>query len=120
LGTAFQLVDDLLDYDGNTHDLGKNVGDDLREGKPTLPLLLAMERCEGVERQLIRDAIVQGQTTQIERILKLVRSCGAIQSARDMAQVEAQAAARQLASWPSTTYRDALLDFCVQSAGRSS
>jgi octaprenyl-diphosphate synthase len=119
LGTAFQLVDDLLDYDGNTHDLGKNVGDDLREGKPTLPLLLAMERCDGTERQLIREAIVQGHTAQIDRILKLVKACGAIDSARQMAQVEAQAAARQLAAWPTTAYREALLDYCIRSVSRS-
>ena len=61
MGTAFQLVDDLLDYEGSTDQLGKNVGDDLREGKPTLPLLLAMERSEPAERELIRHAIVEGE-----------------------------------------------------------
>jgi octaprenyl-diphosphate synthase len=120
LGTAFQLVDDLLDYDGNTQDLGKNVGDDLREGKPTLPLLLAMARSAGAERQLIRDAITHGQTAQLEQIVAIARSCGAIQSARELASQEAHAAAAQLKHWPQTVYREALLDFCARSVGRSS
>ncbi|MCY7316112.1 MAG: polyprenyl synthetase family protein, partial [Rubrivivax sp.] len=65
LGTAFQLVDDLLDYDGNSQDLGKNVGDDLREGKPTLPLLLAMERGTDADRALIRHAIEHGEVQRL-------------------------------------------------------
>ncbi len=120
LGTAFQLVDDLLDYDGNTQDLGKNVGDDLREGKPTLPLLLAMARSSGAERQLIRDAITHGQTAQLEQVVTIARACGAIQSARELASQEAQAAAAQLKHWPQTVYREALLDYCARSVGRSS
>ena len=65
LGTAFQLVDDLLDYEGNTAELGKNVGDDLREGKPTLPLLIAMERGTAAERELIRHAIEHGEVARL-------------------------------------------------------
>jgi octaprenyl-diphosphate synthase len=120
LGTAFQLVDDLLDYDGNTQDLGKNVGDDLREGKPTLPLLLAMARSSGADRQLIRDAITHGQTAQLEQIVKIARGCGAIQSARELASQEAQAAATQLKHLPQSLHREALLDFCARSVSRSS
>ena len=71
LGTAFQLVDDLLDYEGSTDQLGKNVGDDLREGKPTLPLLVAMARGEPSERDLIRHAIVQGEVQKLPEILAI-------------------------------------------------
>jgi octaprenyl-diphosphate synthase len=120
LGTAFQLVDDLLDYEGDTRALGKNVGDDLREGKPTLPLLLAMARSQADDRQLIRDAIVHGDTASLPRVVEIARACGAIESARDMARTEAEAAAAQIEHWPESPYRRALLDYCVQSLRRSS
>ncbi|MEN9544577.1 MAG: hypothetical protein RLZZ598_1410, partial [Pseudomonadota bacterium] len=70
LGTAFQLVDDLLDYEGHTAELGKNVGDDLREGKPTLPLLVAMERGSSEQRALIRGAIEQGEVDRLAEVVE--------------------------------------------------
>ncbi|MGD9835422.1 MAG: polyprenyl synthetase family protein, partial [Piscinibacter sp.] len=120
LGTAFQLVDDLLDYEGNTSELGKNVGDDLREGKPTLPLLIAMERGRTEERALIRHAIEHGEVARLADIVDIVRRTGAIAATREAARREAELAAAQLADVPTSEYREALLEFCARSVERSS
>ncbi len=120
LGTAFQLVDDLLDYEGATQQLGKNVGDDLREGKPTLPLLIAMERGSPSERELVRHAIKHGEVARLADIVAIVRSTGALSATRDSARTEADKAGKALDRLPPTPYRDALLDFAGQSVERSS
>ena len=119
LGTAFQLVDDLLDYEGATELLGKNVGDDLREGKPTLPLLIAMERGSSSERELIRHAIEHGEVARLGEIVEIVRHTGAIDATRDAARAEADEARRQLSALKPSTHREALLEFCVRSIDRS-
>jgi octaprenyl-diphosphate synthase len=120
LGTAFQLVDDLLDYEGATEELGKNVGDDLREGKPTLPLLLAMERGSAAERALIRDAIVRGEVARLADVVAIVRSTGALEATRDAARRESDQARMALDLLPASPYRDALLDLSARSVERSS
>jgi octaprenyl-diphosphate synthase len=120
LGTAFQLVDDLLDYSGNSGELGKNVGDDLREGKPTLPLLVAMERAGEGERKLIRHAIENGELSKLQEILAIVRSTGALEATRAAAQAEADKARAALRALPPSRSRDALLELCVRSIHRSS
>ena len=120
LGTAFQLVDDLLDYDGDTQALGKNVGDDLREGKPTLPLLVALERGSADDKALIRHAIEHGETARLNEIVAVVRRTGALETARGVARAEAEEAQRCLHTLPGSVYRDALLDLCVRSVDRSS
>ena len=120
LGTAFQLVDDLLDYEGNSHELGKNVGDDLREGKPTLPLLVAMERASDAERALIRHAIEEGEPHRLDEILAIVRRTGALDATRAAAESEAAKARAVLSALPPSRARDALLELCVRSIHRSS
>lgn len=120
LGTAFQLVDDLLDYEGNSDELGKNVGDDLREGKPTLPLLLAMERGSEAERQLIRGAIEHGALETLPAILAVVRKTGALDATRAAARAEADQARAVLDRLPPSQAREALLDLCIRSVHRSS
>lgn len=120
LGTAFQLVDDLLDYEGDTQALGKNVGDDLREGKPTLPLLVAMERGTEAERQLIRHAIEHGEVERLPEIVGIVRRTGALEVTREAARAEAGKARECLDALPPSQQREALLNLCVQSVDRSS
>ena len=120
LGTAFQLVDDLLDYDGATEQLGKNVGDDLREGKPTLPLLIAMERGTPTERELVRHAIKHGEVARLADIVAIVGSTGALHATRQAARDEADKARGALEALPATPFRDALLDLSVRSVERSS
>ena len=120
LGTAFQLIDDLLDYEGATAQLGKNVGDDLREGKPTLPLLLAMERGTAPERDLIRHAIEHGEIARLPEIVQIVRRTGAIDATREAARAEADKARQSLAVLPGSAFREALLELAVRSVDRSS
>ncbi len=120
LGTAFQLVDDLLDYDGETHALGKNVGDDLREGKPTLPLLVAMARGEPAERDMVRHAIEHGEVARLAEIVSVVRRTGALEVARQVARDEAAQARACLRLLPASAQREALLELCVRSVERSS
>ncbi len=120
LGTAFQLVDDLLDYEGDTQALGKNVGDDLREGKPTLPLLVAMERGTPEERDMIRHAIEYGEVERLPEIVAIVRRTGALQATRDAARVEAEAAREHLRVLPPSKAREALLELSARSVERSS
>jgi octaprenyl-diphosphate synthase len=120
LGTAFQLIDDLLDYSGNAQALGKNIGDDLREGKPTLPLLIAMDRTSGAEQAAMRTAIRQGGTDNLQDIIEIVRHTGAIDATRDAARAEAQIAADALLRIPSSPFRAALLHSVVRLTERSS
>jgi octaprenyl-diphosphate synthase len=120
LGTAFQLVDDLLDYEGNSDELGKNVGDDLREGKPTLPLLVAMQRATPDERQLIRAAIEHGEVERLPEIITIVRRTGALEATRTAAEDEATRARACIDVLPESGARAALLELCVRAVHRSS
>jgi octaprenyl-diphosphate synthase len=119
LGTAFQLVDDLLDYEGDPQALGKNVGDDLREGKPTLPLLIAMERGAPAERELIRHAIEHGEVQGLPQIVDVVRRTGALDATRAVAQLEADQARSCLRVLGPSGEREALIELCVRSVHRS-
>ncbi|MEP7283120.1 MAG: polyprenyl synthetase family protein, partial [Rubrivivax sp.] len=120
LGTAFQLVDDLLDYEGDAKELGKNIGDDLREGKPTLPLLIAMERGTDADRALIRQAIEQGEMARLADVVDIVRRTGALSATRAAAELEAKAAHQCVLPLPPSDAREALLELCVRAVNRSS
>ncbi|MFZ4551284.1 MAG: octaprenyl diphosphate synthase [Aquabacterium sp.] len=120
LGTAFQLIDDLLDYEGSTEALGKNIGDDLREGKPTLPLLAAMERGTPEQRELIRSAIIHGEVERMPEIVAVVKATGALEVTREAAQQQAEAAKQCLDLLPPSEFREALLQLTFDSIHRSS
>ena len=108
LGTAFQLVDDALDYQSDSATLGKNLGDDLAEGKPTLPLLYALWNGSVAESELIRTAIEQGGREQLPQIRAAIESTGAITYTLALAEREAAEADAALVSLPSSDFRDVL------------
>ncbi|WP_150914561.1 octaprenyl diphosphate synthase [Marinobacter halotolerans] len=108
LGLAFQLVDDLLDYQGNADEMGKNVGDDLAEGKPTLPLIYAMTKSSEDEKQLIRKAIRKGGLDDLPAILDIVKRSGALEYTMDQAKAQAQSALDCLEHLPDSDHRNAL------------
>ena len=114
LGTAFQVIDDVLDYDGEVAQMGKNLGDDLREGKSTLPLIIAMARSATDERALIAKAIEEGGTDQLEAIMAIVRRTGAIETTRLLAAAEAERASAALSGLPDNAHRQALIDLAAQ------
>ena len=120
LGTAFQVIDDVLDYDGDVLEMGKNLGDDLREGKATLPLIIAMQRGNDVERSTIREAIETGGTAQMERIIEIVQKTGALTATRDAAAIEAQRALTALDALPQNKHSDALRGLASQLLTRRS
>jgi octaprenyl-diphosphate synthase len=108
LGRAFQIADDLLDYAGDASALGKNVGDDLAEGKPTLPLIIARERATDGERALLDRAISEGGHDQLDAVLDIIRRTGALATTAERARIEAREALDQLTGLPASPYRDAL------------
>ncbi len=110
LGTAYQLVDDVLDYRSDPAQRGKNLGDDLAEGKPTLPLIQALRLSEdAVQRETIRNAIEQGGLDQLEPILAAIESTGALEYTRRLAQDEADKALTALQALPETPYKQGLI-----------
>ncbi|MDN3921086.1 polyprenyl synthetase family protein [Roseateles violae] len=119
LGTAFQLIDDVLDYEGDPHALGKNIGDDLREGKTTLPLLIAMERGTPEQRALLRHAIEHGEQEKLAEIVAIVRETGALEATREAARAEAKLARECLNQLPLNKWQESLLEFAAQSVERS-
>lgn len=108
LGLAFQLVDDLLDYQGNADAMGKNVGDDLAEGKPTLPLINAMERGTPEQAKLIRQVIRKGGLEQLDAVLEIVHTTGALDYTRARADEMADRALAQLDALPPSPFRDTM------------
>jgi len=108
LGRAFQLVDDALDYDAKPEELGKNIGDDLADGKPTLPLIYAMNNGSAAERHLIREAIESGSTQNLRSIQLAIETSGGLRYTAERAREEADLAVGALAALQPSQYRDGL------------
>ncbi len=118
LGTAFQLIDDVLDYNATNSTLGKNIGDDLAEGKPTLPLLYAMWNSEKKEASIIREAIINGDLENIALVQQIINKTGAIEYTTKLAQKEADLAIQSLDRFSDTEYLDAMVKLAGFSVAR--
>jgi octaprenyl-diphosphate synthase len=117
LGAAFQLVDDALDYNASADELGKNLGDDLAEGKATLPLIYAMQQAVPEDKELIRGAIVEGGLDQLERITAIIETTGALEYTARRAQEAADTAIAALSDIPDSDHKQALIavaEFSIQ------
>ncbi|WP_085959179.1 octaprenyl diphosphate synthase [Collimonas fungivorans] len=119
LGTAFQLIDDVLDYSGNAGDIGKNVGDDLREGKPTLPLIYLMEHGSAEQRALVRSCIENGDEQHFDEILAAITSSGALNYTRHEAEKASQRAAAAISGLPNSQFKDSLLQLSAFAVDRN-
>jgi octaprenyl-diphosphate synthase len=120
LGTAFQLIDDVLDYSGDAATIGKSLGDDLAEGKPTLPLIHALRTGDGQQAGLVRHAILDGGREDFAGVLAAIRACGSLDYARTAARRESSAAAAALAPLAASEFRESLLELASFSVDRSS
>lgn len=122
LGTAFQLIDDVLDYTGDDGETGKHVGDDLAEGKPTLPLIFILREGNAAQKALVRSAIEQGENPNIDAVLEAIRTSGALAYARAAAAREADLARAALGRYrgaaADSVYRRALLELCAFAVDR--
>ncbi len=120
LGTAFQLVDDALDFDASADELGKNIGDDLAEGKATLPMIYAMQNASDGDRQLIRNAILEGGLDQLDQFTTIIKSTGALQYTAAKAREAADLAIDSLTGVPDSDYKQALINIAELSIQRRS
>jgi len=110
LGTAFQLIDDVLDFSGDSLEIGKNLGDDLAEGKPTMPLLYAMRHGNSEQANLVRHAIEQGGLDDLDRVMQTVKDTGALEYVKALAQREAEAGCRAISHLKASNHKEALVE----------
>ena len=118
LGTAFQLIDDVLDYSADEQQTGKHLGDDLAEGKPTLPLIYAMQHGTPDQAVVVRNAIEQGDVTKFAEVFEVIRNTGALEFTRQQALLEAELACTAITSFPASKYKQCLLDLAQFAATR--
>ena len=118
LGTAFQLVDDVLDYSADEQQTGKHLGDDLAEGKPTLPLIYAMQHGSAEQAAVVRNAIEQGDVEKFADVLQIIRATGALDFTRQQAMREADAACAAIAGLADSKYKRCLLELAGFSVTR--
>ncbi len=120
LGNAFQIIDDVLDYESDTETMGKEVGDDLAEGKTTLPMICALSRTLGEEHKLLKNAINNADNSKIDQIIKILNSVNAFEYTRQKAQESADLAKKSLNNLEQSDYKDALSLLCDLSLQRKS
>lgn len=119
LGTAFQLTDDMLDYSGDYHDTGKNLGDDLAEGKPTLPLIYAMKTGSKEQVAIVRNAIEKGGEGGLQSVLQVIQETDALGYARQQAEAESCMASEAISSLPNSNYKECLLELATFAVARN-
>jgi len=119
LGTAFQLVDDILDYTADAEAMGKNTGDDLAEGKPTLPIINAIERSEGAERELLINAISNADRNNLDEVIEIIERTGSLAYTARAARKQAAAAQQCLNVLPDSKYKTALMELAEFSVERA-
>lgn len=119
VGTAFQLIDDVLDLSGNANEIGKNLGDDLNEGKPTLPLLYAMQHGTSAEAEIIKRAIENGGLDDLSIILNVVERTGALSHVRKVAATESELACAAIAHFTDSPHKQAMLSLARFAASRN-
>jgi len=118
LGTAFQLIDDVLDYSADELQTGKHLGDDLAEGKPTLPLIYAMQHGTREQAAVVRDAIEQGDMDKFTEVLAIIHATGALEFTRQQALRESEAACTEIAGLVDSKYKRCLLELAEFAATR--
>lgn len=118
LGTAFQLIDDVLDYSADEQETGKHLGDDLAEGKPTLPLIFAMQHGTAAQAALVRAAIEQGDVGRFADVLEIIHETGALDFTRKQAMREVELACAEIADWPVSKYKQCLIELAHFAATR--
>jgi octaprenyl-diphosphate synthase len=120
LGNAFQIIDDTLDYESDSKIIGKEIGDDLSEGKVTLPMIYALEKTEEVENKILKDAIKNADASHIDQIVEILLNVDAFQYSRDIAKIESNRALESIDYLPDSKYKTALKLLCELSLERNS